>query len=75
MDKLRRRGMTIDGAYSQPSCTPSRVALLTGKYPFKIGFSGAIVQELAPGGIRPNEKLLPGYLKDYGYDTYGQGLK
>jgi len=73
MDKLRRRGMTIDGAYAQPTCTPSRVALMTGKYPFTIGFNGNVVQELAPGGIRPEEKLLPQYLKDYGYDTYGFG--
>lgn len=73
MDKLRKTGMTIDGAYSQPTCTPSRVALLTGKYPWKIGFGGAVVQEKAPGGIRPDEVLLPQYLRDLGYETHGFG--
>merc|ERR1712233_293073 len=73
MDKLRKRGVTIDGAYSQARCTPSRVSLLTGKYPWKIGFDGMVVQELAKGGIRLDEKLLPAYLKDEGYDTYGYG--
>ena len=66
MDKLRKRGVTIDGAYSQARCTPSRVSLLTGKYPWKIGFDGMVVQELAKGGIRLDEKLLPAYLKDEG---------
>ena len=65
--------MTIDGAYSQPTCTPSRVAFLTGKYPFKLGFGEGVLNELAPGGIRPNEILLPKYLKDLGYETHGFG--
>merc|ERR1712233_93908 len=73
MDKLRKRGVTIDGSYSQARCTPSRVSLLTGKYPWKIGFNGMVVSELAMGGIRPDEVLMPKYLKDAGYKTYGYG--
>lgn len=73
MDKLRRRGMTIDGAYAQARCTPSRVSLLTGKYPWKIGFGGGVIAETAKGGVRLNETLMPQLLKDAGYDTHGFG--
>jgi arylsulfatase A-like enzyme len=35
MDKLAATGVMFDRAYSQPICGPSRVSLMTGKYPFR----------------------------------------
>ena len=40
LDVLRRDGLTIEGAYSQSRCTPTRMSLMTGKYTFNIGFTG-----------------------------------
>lgn len=37
-DKLAATGMTFRNAYSMPQCTPSRVALLTGQYPWRNGW-------------------------------------
>ena len=38
IDKLAKRGVTFTQAYcASPSCTPSRAAILTGKYPHNLG--------------------------------------
>lgn len=38
INKLAETGITFDNAYSMPQCTPSRVALITGQYPFANGW-------------------------------------
>lgn len=37
LNELARTGMKFTHAYSMPVCHPSRVALMTGKYPFRHG--------------------------------------
>jgi len=38
IDRLAETGMRFENAYSMPQCTPTRVTLLTGKYPFRTGW-------------------------------------
>ena len=38
VDQLARSGMLFNNAYSMPQCTPSRVALMTGQYPWRNGW-------------------------------------
>lgn len=38
IDALAAGGMRMDNAYSMPQCTPSRVTLLTGQYPWRTGW-------------------------------------
>jgi len=38
IDALASGGMTFTNAYAMPQCTPTRVTLLTGKYPWKTGW-------------------------------------
>jgi len=38
LDKLAKEGMQFSNAYSMPQCTPTRVTLLTGQYPFRHGW-------------------------------------
>ncbi|MDO5968754.1 sulfatase-like hydrolase/transferase [Flavivirga aquimarina] len=38
IDALASKGIKFNNAYSMPQCTPSRVALLTGKYPYANGW-------------------------------------
>lgn len=40
IDSLARGGMKFDHAYSMPVCHPSRVCLMTGRYPFRFGPAG-----------------------------------
>ncbi len=39
IDKLAEGGMSFRNAYSMPQCTPTRVTLLTGQYPFRHGWT------------------------------------
>jgi arylsulfatase A-like enzyme len=39
IDKLAEGGMSFSNAYSMPQCTPTRVTLLTGQYPFRHGWT------------------------------------
>ena len=55
-----------------PVCSPSRGALLTGKYPVRSGLYGTRVPVLFPGDehhIPRSERLLPELLKARGYRT------
>jgi arylsulfatase A-like enzyme len=38
IDALAAGGMQFDNAYCMPQCTPTRVTLLTGQYPFRHGW-------------------------------------
>ncbi len=38
IDKLAQGGLLFRNAYSMPQCTPTRVTLLTGQYPFRHGW-------------------------------------
>ena len=38
IDQLASEGMLFHNAYSMPQCTPTRVTLLTGQYPFRHGW-------------------------------------
>src|SRR5258708_6778820 len=37
LDRLAREGVDLDCHYVQPQCTPTRVALMTGRYPSRFG--------------------------------------
>ncbi len=64
LDKLAADGVLFSRHYTESSCSPSRVALLTGMYPAKLGFH--------PEGLAlPNNIVtLPQLLKNNGYRTY-----
>ena len=38
IDRLAAEGMKFEHAYSMPACHPTRTALLTGQYPFRVGY-------------------------------------
>lgn len=67
LDSLAQAGMRFTRMYANPACTPSRAALLSGRYAFRNGTTSA----LPPGatGITPSEVLLPQILGGAGYNT------
>ena len=69
LDRLAAEGMKLTDFHSAAAvCSASRVALLTGCYPQRVGILGA----LGPAnkhGIHDDEVLLPEILKKQGYAT------
>ncbi len=72
-DAMARNGMFLSQYYSpQAVCTASRAGLLTGCYPNRVGFAGAI-DHTAKTGINPDEETIAELLKAKGYATAAFG--
>ena len=69
LDKLRRGGMFLDRYYVQPQCTPSRVAFLTGNYPYRFGLHEHIVLNRSLNGIPGDVKTIAEKMQEGGYYT------
>jgi arylsulfatase A-like enzyme len=69
IDKLAAEGARLEQFYAQPMCTPTRAALMTGRYPFRYGLQTAVIPASYTYGLPTDEWLLPQALKDAGYDT------
>ena len=69
MDALARRGVRLTSYYGQPSCSPSRATLLTGKFAHRIGFQDTEIVTTSNFSIPLGEKLLSHRLRAAGYAT------
>ncbi|XP_014214481.1 arylsulfatase B-like [Copidosoma floridanum] len=69
IDALAYNGIILNKHYALPSCTPTRAAFLSGKYPIRMGMQGAGILGGEPRGIPLNVRILPEYLQGLGYDT------
>ena len=69
LDKLAAAGAILDAFYVQPVCSPTRAALLTGRYPMRHGLQVGVVRPWAQYGLPLEERTLAQALKDAGYST------
>jgi arylsulfatase A-like enzyme len=68
IDALAAGGARLEQFYAQPMCSPTRAALMTGRYPFRYGLQIAI-GSAHTYGLPTDERLLPQALKEAGYET------
>lgn len=71
IDRLARRGLLLTSCYSEPSCTPSRASLLTGRLPIRHGLQRPPMYG-EPGGLQ-GEITLAELLSTVGYVTQAVG--
>jgi arylsulfatase A-like enzyme len=69
IDRLAASGAKFSQFYVQPMCTPTRAAMLTGRYPFRYGLQTIVIPGPAGYGLDTREWLLPQCLKEAGYNT------
>jgi len=68
IDRLAREGVALERFYVQPTCSPTRAAVMTGKSPAGLGVVQPI-SKLDPAGLPLEEEILPQYLGAAGYQS------
>ena len=68
MTNLAKEGLSLQRMYTEPSCTPTRVAMMTGRYPTRTGLSEAKAT-IAGEGLAGEEVTIAEVLRDAGYNT------
>lgn len=72
LDRMAAEGMTFFSFYGQPSCTPGRAALITGRIPNRSGMTTVAFQGQG-GGLPHAEWTLASVLKMATYATFFSG--
>lgn len=72
VDRLAREGARFTDFYAAPTCTPTRAALITGRYQQRVSLEAPLGNATTPArelGLRPTGRSLPQLLKNSGYAT------
>ena len=68
LSAFAKEGLSLQRMYSEPSCTPTRVAMMMGRYPTRTGLTEAKTT-LSGEGLSAEEVTLAEVLRDAGYNT------
>jgi len=69
LDSLASAGARLEQFYVLPVCSPTRAALMTGRYPMRHGLQVGVVRPWAQYGLPLEERTLPQALRETGYAT------
>ena len=71
--RLAREGLSLEHFYTQPLCTPTRGALMSGRWPVRLGLQDGVIEGGENYGLPLEEVTLAEKLKEVGYHCYGVG--
>jgi len=70
IDSLAANGMLFRNAWTNPVCSPTRAAIMTGRYGFRTGIGTALTGQST--GLLLSETTLPEVLEDYESTVVGK---
>jgi arylsulfatase len=68
INKIAKEGMRLARMYTEPSCTPTRVAFMTGRHPVRNGMGNTSV-DISGFGLAAGEVTIAEVLSEKGYNT------
>lgn len=69
LDRFAQQGAVLECLYGQPVCSPTRAALMTGRYPVRTGVYNVANYTKFPQPLPLNERTLAQTLQAVGYTT------
>jgi arylsulfatase A len=74
IDRLAREGMRFTDVHSSSSvCSPTRYAILTGRYAWRSRLKSGVLDGYSRALIEPGRPTIASLLKEHGYTTAGIG--
>jgi arylsulfatase B len=67
IDRLAREGVALERFYAAPICSPTRMGLLTGRWPIRWGMMHGVIRPWDTVGLPPEEETLAELLAWEGY--------
>ena len=68
LDRMAAEGLRLSSFYAQPTCTPTRASLITGRLPIRAGFTFPLFPGM-PMGLVPDEITIAELLEPAGYHS------
>ena len=69
LDRMADEGIRLLSFYSEPACTPTRAALMTGRHPVRTGLLGVLFPGTVGMGVVDEEETVAELLSKAGYRT------
>lgn len=66
LNRMAKEGTRFTSFYTQPTCTPTRASLMTGRLPMRAGFAFPLFPGM-PMGLHPQEITIAEVLGEVGY--------
>lgn len=73
LDALASAGVKLDAMYTQLVCSPSRAAIMTGKFPYRLGLSHGFIAAGAPYGLPLSETTIAQEMAAHGWSCHMVG--
>lgn len=72
IDRLAAEGLLFRRAYTDPTCSPTRAQILTGRHGFRTGVGQVIFPDTSTHGLALGETILPELLTGYSSSAIGK---
>jgi arylsulfatase A-like enzyme len=69
IDRIANQGVILDQFYVMHVCSPTRAALMTGRYPIRYGLQTGVIRPDWAYGLSLEERLLSNSFQESGYAT------